>query len=165
MSIFAAFFNPQKQGTMVRKRKTLCTWTYSGMMHWYYGITNRSAEGSDLMRATNFEELWNIEHTDANGKRIKYKPKRQHREDAEWLTLEICNEYMKKAAEIGTSGAVGSKRDLRIELQNHCVVTEVEAVNILNGSHIKEYVHNYDIMRGKSEGGYTGMDMEPLSIT
>ena len=106
------------------------------------------------MRATNFEELWSIEHTDAKGKRIKYKPKRQHREDAEWLNLEICYEYMKKAAKIGISGDVGAKRDLRIELQNRCDITEVEAVNILNGRNFKEYVHNYDIMRGKVEGGY-----------
>lgn len=49
---------------------------------------------------------------------------------------------------------MGAKRDLRMEPQNRCDITEVEAVNILNGRHIKEYVHNYDLMRGKSEGGY-----------
>jgi len=73
----------------------------------------------------------------------------RHREDAEWLTIEICNEYRRKAESIeeSNSGNVGTKRALQKELQYRCDITELEAINIINGYHAADYVLNYEKMR------------------
>lgn len=77
-----------------------------------------------------------------------------HREGAEWLSHDICKEYMRKAKELaGSSGTdTGQRRALRIELQNRCDITELEALNILNGHDIGLYVSRYEKMKAASEG-------------
>lgn len=77
-----------------------------------------------------------------------------HREGAEWLTNDICREYMRKARELpGDNGAdIGQRRALRIELQNRCDITELEAINILNGYNISLYVSRYEKMKAACEG-------------
>ena len=64
----------------------------------------------------------------------------------EWLTAEICHEYKKRAELLsGTDGQdIGARRTLRMELQKRCHITEIEAVNILNGYNVDLYVHKYD---------------------
>ncbi len=61
---------------------------------------------------------------------------------AEVLTREIANEYRNKAKLLPPNGLqdIGDRRKLRIELQNRCNLTELEAVNIINGFHIDVYV-------------------------
>lgn len=67
------------------------------------------------------------------------------KEGREWLTMEIAEEYRKKAQLLpDTVGAdIGERRRLREELQSRCELTQIEAINILNGYHIAEYVNKY----------------------
>lgn len=61
---------------------------------------------------------------------------------AEMLTKKIANEYRDKARLLPPNGLqdIGNRRKLRIELQLRCNLTELEALNIINGYHIEEYV-------------------------
>ena len=69
----------------------------------------------------------------------------------EWLTEEICMEYLKRAKELSPNNGldIGPWRDLRIELQRRCNLPEVYAYNIIRGHHIKEYIRIYDILSGR----------------
>lgn len=61
---------------------------------------------------------------------------------AEVLTRKIANEYRDRARLLPPNGLqdIGDRRKLRIELQARCNLTELEAVNIINGYYIGEYV-------------------------
>lgn len=61
---------------------------------------------------------------------------------AEVLTKEIAYEYRNKAKLLAPNGLqdIGDRRKLRIELQERFNLTELEAVNIINGFHIDIYV-------------------------
>ena len=60
---------------------------------------------------------------------------------AEVLTRKIANEYRDRARLLPPNGLqdIGDRRKLRVELQSRCNLTELEAVNIINGYHIGEY--------------------------
>lgn len=60
----------------------------------------------------------------------------------EELTFEIAKGYRDKARSLNEEGLqdTGVRRKLRIELQKRFGVTELEAVNILHGFNIKDYV-------------------------
>lgn len=53
----------------------------------------------------------------------------------ETLTREIANEYRKRAMLLPANGLqdIGKRRELRKELQTRCDLTELQAVNIING--------------------------------
>lgn len=61
------------------------------------------------------------------------------------MTQEIAYAYRDKAKALLDNGQqdIGERRALRMELQERCGVTELEAVNIINGFHIKEYCRKY----------------------
>lgn len=61
---------------------------------------------------------------------------------AELLTREIAEEYRKRAKALpDTAGQdIRERRELRIELQNRCGITELQALNILNGFHADSYI-------------------------
>lgn len=61
---------------------------------------------------------------------------------AELLTKRIAKYYRRRALLLPENGGqdIGERRRLRIELQNRCGITELKAVNIINGYHIQEYV-------------------------
>lgn len=61
---------------------------------------------------------------------------------AEVITRKIANEYRDRARLLPSNGLqdIGDRRKLRIELQARCNLTELEAVNIINGYHIEDYV-------------------------
>lgn len=61
---------------------------------------------------------------------------------AEVLTRKIANEYRDRARLLPPNGLqdIGDRRKLRIELQSRFNLTELEAVNIINGYHIGDYV-------------------------
>ena len=69
----------------------------------------------------------------------------------EWLTEEICKEYIERAKALppDTGLDIGPWRELRIELQNRCNVTEIEAFNILRGYHVKDYLQIYGFLSGR----------------
>ena len=71
----------------------------------------------------------------------------------EWLTEEICNEYIERAKKLSQNAGndTGSWRALRIELQERCRLTEVQAVNILRDkkSNIRDYLNYYGILSGE----------------
>lgn len=60
----------------------------------------------------------------------------------EMLTMQIANEYIGRARNFPDKSRqdVGERRKLRIELQNRCRLTELQAVNIINGFHVRDYV-------------------------
>lgn len=62
---------------------------------------------------------------------------------AEVLTLEIAREYRERILRLPENGMqdVGKRRDLRIELQNRCDLTELQAVNVINGHHVQDYIY------------------------
>lgn len=61
---------------------------------------------------------------------------------AEVLTRKIANEYRDRAKLLPPNGLqdIGDRRKLRVELQSRCNLMELEAVNIINGYHIGDYV-------------------------
>lgn len=60
----------------------------------------------------------------------------------EVLTRAIANEYRDRALLLPSNGLqdIGERRKLREELQTRCNLTELQAVNIINGFHIPDYV-------------------------
>ena len=73
--------------------------------------------------------------------------------EKEVLTEEIASEYREKALQIHSIGEqyIGKIRTIAEELRTRCGVTELEAINILNGNHIHEYVKKYDRKNNKIE--------------
>lgn len=61
---------------------------------------------------------------------------------AEVLTRKIANEYRDRAKLLLQNDLqdIENRRKLRIELQSRCGLTELEAINIINGYHIEIYV-------------------------
>lgn len=60
----------------------------------------------------------------------------------EVLTKEIAKEYIHRARELPQNGGqdIGKRRELRLELQKRCGLTDLQAMNIINGDHVKDYV-------------------------
>lgn len=69
-----------------------------------------------------------------------------HRDDAEWLTHDICNEYRKRAIALGANN-ISARNELQKELEWKCDITPLEALNILNGYHAVDYVTRYERMK------------------
>ena len=70
--------------------------------------------------------------------------------DFEWLTEEICKEYKERADRLSQDeGDTGVWRSLRIELQERCHITEVQAYNILRGRNVRDYLNYYGILSGE----------------
>lgn len=67
----------------------------------------------------------------------------QHK--GEWLTREACEEYRKKAEAINKNDPqdVDKHKELRLELERRFGVTQIEAINILNGFNTGDYVNKY----------------------
>lgn len=63
----------------------------------------------------------------------------------ELLTYEIACAYRDRAKALPYNGMqdIGERRALRKELQARCGITELEAVNIINGFHINIYCMKY----------------------
>lgn len=61
---------------------------------------------------------------------------------AELLTAEIVSEFQHRAAELPDNGNqdIGARRKLRKELQELCGLSEIQALNILNGFCTKDYI-------------------------
>ena len=79
-------------------------------------------------------------------------PKRRHMDckKFEWLTEDICKEYQKRADMLAPNDGqdTGAWRDLRIELQERCNITEVMAINILHKRNVGDYCRYYGILSG-----------------
>lgn len=85
-------------------------------------------------------------------KRIKTKQdaidlvQEQHRLHKEkWLTWEVAEKYHRRACalKMPTNEIKGETRELMLELMREYGVTQLEAVNILQGYHIADYVNKY----------------------
>lgn len=71
------------------------------------------------------------------------------------MTREIAYTYRDRAKAQPYNGKqdIGGRRALRLELQERCGLTELEAVNIINGFHIDIYCMKYLIRaRGAQKG-------------
>lgn len=73
----------------------------------------------------------------------------------ELLTHEIAHIYRDRAKALPYNGMqdIGERRALRIELQERCGITELEAVNIMNGFHIDTYCMKYLIKAREAREG------------
>lgn len=72
------------------------------------------------------------------------KEHRKHRGD--WITQEVAEKYEAKSwvyRVLNDNQYTGMVRRIGEELQEKYGVTELEAINILNGNHISDYVHKY----------------------
>ena len=69
----------------------------------------------------------------------------------EWISREICNEYIERAQKITGNGGLdtGAWRSLRRELQERCNLTELEAGNILRNRNVSDYLMKYGILSGE----------------
>lgn len=65
----------------------------------------------------------------------------------ELLTQDIARTYQNRAKLLPFNGIqdIGERRALRVELQERFGVTELEAVNIINGFHVDDYCMKYRI--------------------
>ena len=73
----------------------------------------------------------------------------------ELLTHEIACAYRDRAKVLPYNGMqdIGKRRALRQELQARCGITELEAINIINGFHIDIYCRKYLLKaQEKTEG-------------
>lgn len=70
--------------------------------------------------------------------------------DKEVLNERIVAEYQNKVKKIQESDKqnTGIRRVLAMELMERCGVTELEAINILNGYHVMDYIRKYEILNG-----------------
>ena len=61
---------------------------------------------------------------------------------SELLTAEIAMNYRRMAENLPDNGNqdIGARRKLREELQELCGLSEIQAINILNGLYIREYM-------------------------
>lgn len=61
---------------------------------------------------------------------------------SELLTNEIAMTYRRMAENLPENGRqdIGDRRELRQELQKRCGLTELQAINILNGFHVGDYI-------------------------
>ena len=67
----------------------------------------------------------------------------------EILTRAIANEYRDRALPSNGLQDIGERRKLREELQARCNLTELQAVNIINGFHIPDYVRIAEVRAAK----------------
>ena len=58
----------------------------------------------------------------------------------EEFTLEIARKYRKKAESLPDMQDIGERRKLRIELQERFGLTELMALNVVNGRHLTDAV-------------------------
>lgn len=66
----------------------------------------------------------------------------------QWLTSEAVKEYQLRAAKPGNNiQDMGQRRLLRIELQEKYGLLEIEAINILNGRNVSQYLDKYNRMQ------------------
>lgn len=74
---------------------------------------------------------------------------------AELLTFNIACAYRDRAKALPYNGMqdIGARRELRQELQERCGITELEAVNIINGFHITDYCMKYLIKAREAAEG------------
>lgn len=72
---------------------------------------------------------------------------------SEILTNEIANEYIERVRSLSNNGMqdTGDRRMIRIELQKRCNLTELAAINIINGFHVRDYVTIEQIKAKKLE--------------
>lgn len=74
------------------------------------------------------------------------------------LSTEVAIQYYKRAKRLRNNEQdTGSFRKLKKELMEQCNVTEIEAINILRGFHISDYVKKYENLE---KGIVTGDSMK-----
>lgn len=58
------------------------------------------------------------------------------------LTMELAREYRRRAGELPDTGGqdIGARRKLRMELQERCGLTELQAVNVICGYYAGDYI-------------------------
>ena len=70
-----------------------------------------------------------------------------------YITMSVVDTYRKKALQIknNTHEDTGEMRVLRIELQKEYGLTEIEAINILNGYAVSDIIKKYERIRYRIE--------------
>ena len=80
----------------------------------------------------------------------------QNLTDYEQLTSAVCSDYRRRASKLESNSTdTGSFKELRMELQKLCGVTELEAVNILRGFNTEDYIAKYRKLRNAANDPYS----------
>ena len=77
---------------------------------------------------------------------IKYLTEKRKKHKGEWITQKAVDEYRARALCLwqNENQDVGERRALRIELEEWYGLTELEAVNILNGKYTPDILRKYE---------------------
>lgn len=78
---------------------------------------------------------------------VNKQHKRHMREGFKWLDLEAARKYYMKFMEMNQDAT--SQRRLADELMKTYGVTDVEAINILHGRNVGDYISKYERIRDK----------------
>lgn len=80
------------------------------------------------------------------------------------LSRAIAKEYQRAASALMDDGIqdIGQRRTLRIELQKRCGLTELEAINVINGHHMQDYITKYERKREEDERKQRDQDDERM---
>lgn len=82
-------------------------------------------------------------------KDIEYLKKAFENHKGKWLTPEAVEKYQKLAAKLPSSDnqMTGERRELCIQFMKEYGVTELEALNIINGHRAYDYIAKYERIR------------------
>lgn len=80
---------------------------------------------------------------------IKWVHDKFNSHQGEWLTKDVVEEYQKRAKGIQNTSeeCIGERRKLCWELIEKYGITEIEAINIINGRYAMDYVNKYERVR------------------
>lgn len=70
----------------------------------------------------------------------------------DFITREVCEEYRRLGEELNRVDCqdVDRHKELCRELQRDYGVTQIEAINIVNGFHIAEYISKYERIKNRT---------------
>lgn len=87
---------------------------------------------------------------DLSGKQEKIRRLRELHK-GEWLTMEAATRYRDLATKLIPESVedIDAFRNLRIEFQEKYGLLEIEAINILHGYHISDYVNKYEMIKNE----------------
>lgn len=100
------------------------------------------------------EQAWKEAYIQVCQQRSKHKGK--------WLTRKVCFKYEAKSwiyRVLNDSQYEGKVREIGIELQKIYGVTEVEAINIMNGRNINDYVNKYYRLKNRIPLNFQAQDI------
>ena len=79
-------------------------------------------------------------------KELEFLKKLKKTHTGEWITYDAIVMYQKRVSGLSKED-IGERRKIRIEFQKRYGLTELEAINLLNGFHVQIYLRKYERMQ------------------